>query len=137
MFQRLYLFGSFYQQNLCYCYALFNENLFPFVVNPKLTKSHIPFTSQVLAWFSPSAGFTSSLSSSEPFPDSFSSIVPSFDPILSTLACVLDPPSIVPFSIVSIPHFAPASTEIPISNSTVTPVSEFESNDPDPVVPST
>ena len=71
------------------CYALFNENLFPFAINPNHTNAHIPFSSNVSydQWFFVSTTPAGSQSTSSflphlplliPFLLAFSILIPHF-----------------------------------------------------------
>lgn len=106
------------------CYALFNENRFPFVDNPHLTNSQIPFSMShdILSWFSATssshASSTNNVSSDIPSPSSSA-----HDDFLhlslvsSSISCVSNPPSISPISnSESIPPATPLLSHLLVSH---------------------
>lgn len=108
------------------CYALFNEHLFPFVVNHDFTHADIPFSTDVTnaQWFS--SGVTAAPASTCPdssFPSSFGTSVEFFPFELfqssNPISCVPDPPlPFIPtsFAILAISTL-PSSSSLPTSSS--------------------
>ena len=105
------------------CYALFNENCFPFADNPHLTNSQTPFSMshEVLNWFSTaSSSPTSSTDNVSDIPSPSSSAYDDLLPLSllsSSISCVPDPPSISNISTSEssscVPSTSPSSSLLP------------------------
>ena len=121
------------------CYTLFNENVFPFAINPKFTHAHISFSSDVFdaQWLSVNTTSTDSHSTSS-FPSLSSTSVDSFPFDLFQpsfpISCVPGPPSTSLTASSSIPSFIPAATSLYSSSSassrSIIPVSSTTISDP-------